>query len=341
MTEKIDDFDIARDPLWLAHRYDAVTDAFHFVEVSRDEQNFALFLTDDYLPTNSRVRAIGRDTAVDAVRNSAQLHYIFHSAFCCSTLLARALNQPGLAMSLKEPVILNDLVGWRRRGGTDADVLRRLDAALAMMARPFGQGESVVIKPSNVGAAFFGAMLDLRTDSTAVLLYAPLRTYVGSIAKKGLWGRLWVRELFAGFREDGLIGLGLNPADDIKLTDLQICAIGWLAQHALFARLIERLGPTRVRSLESETLIADPKRTLNELFKHFGWGADIHRVAEIVEGPEFHRHSKTDIPFSEYDRHREQIESANIHADEIDKVIVWAETIAMQNGIEMILPQAL
>jgi hypothetical protein len=341
MTEKKNKLSIAADAGWLAHRYDPVADAFHFLQVSREEQNAALFLTDDCLPSGREIKPIARTLAVSAVSSPAPLRYIFHSAFCCSTLLARALNQAGLAMSLKEPVVLNDLIGWRRRGGTDSDVLCGLDGALTVMARPFDPQESVVIKPSNVATAFAGAMLDLRSDSTAVILYAPLRAYVGSIARKGLFGRLWVRELFAGFRQDKLIGLGLDPADDLKLTDLQVAAIGWLAQHALFTGLLARLGPKRVRSLNSETLIAQPDDVLRRLFDHFGWSSQSHRVAAIATGPEFHRHSKTDAVFGQIDRQREQIESEALHADEIDKIMVWAEFIAGQNGIEMTLPAPL
>jgi hypothetical protein len=341
MTEKEYELSVAADPGWLAHRYDPVADAFHFMQVSRDEQNVALFLTDECLPVGRAVQPIPRTRAVAAVGNPAPLRYIFHSAFCCSTLLARALNQPGLAMSLKEPVVLNDLVGWRRRGGVDSDVLRGLDGALTVMARAFAPQESVVVKPSNVAAAFAGSMLDLRSDSAAVLLYAPLRAYVGSIAKKGLWGRLWVRDLFTGFRQDGLIGLGLDPADDLKLTDLQIAAIGWLAQQALFTGLSARLGPTRVRSLNSETLIAQPDKVLRGLFEHFGWSDQSDRIAPISEGPQFRRHSKTDAVFGQSDRQREQSEAAAAHADEIDKVMIWAEFIARQNGIEMTLPEPL
>ena len=58
--------------------------------------------------------------AVDVVRAAARpatMHFIFHSAFCCSTVLARAFDIPGIAMGLKEPPIYNDIVGWRHRGG--------------------------------------------------------------------------------------------------------------------------------------------------------------------------------------------------------------------------------
>ena len=49
--------------------------------------------------------------------------YIFHSAFAASTLLARALDVPGVAMGLKEPAILNELAEAMRSNALPRDAL--------------------------------------------------------------------------------------------------------------------------------------------------------------------------------------------------------------------------
>ena len=59
---------------------------------------------------------IRREEAARLLGEQAPIHFIFHSAFCASTMLVRALDVPGSAMGISEPVILNDMVGWRRRG---------------------------------------------------------------------------------------------------------------------------------------------------------------------------------------------------------------------------------
>ena len=231
-------------------------------------------------------------------------------------------------MALKEPVVLNDLIGWRRRGGADRDVTAALDAALTLLARRFGPQESIVLKPSNIVASISDAMLSMRPDSQALLLYTPLRAYIGSVAKKGLWGRLWVRDLFVGLRQDGLIDLGFAPEDYIKLTDLQIAAVGWLAQHALFARMLDRHGAQRVRSLNSEVMLARPETALNELFTLFRLTDSRNMVPAILAGEAFTRHAKSNVPFGIIERASEQRDAEQAHADEIDKVVKWAEAVA-------------
>ena len=40
---------------------------------------------------------------------------------------------------------------------------------------------------------FIGAIMGLQPGAKALFLHAPLKTYLASIAKKGIEGRLWVR----------------------------------------------------------------------------------------------------------------------------------------------------
>ena len=327
--------DAVRDAEWLTHRYDPGHDAFHLIPVDRATHRRATFLTDEYLPAGLTPLVVARGDAVTAAAPRAPLHFIFHSGYCCSTLLARALDRPGLAMGLKEPLILNDIVGWRRRGGQGPDMAAVLDATLAQLARPFAPGEIVVAKPSTVVNILAPAIMALRPDATAVLLYAPLPTYLASIAKKGLDGRLWVRTLLLGMIDDGLAPTVFDSRDYLGQTDLQVAAIGWLGQLALFHDLLDRYGAARVKLMDSASLMASPAVAIGDIATMFGLRLDDRGVAAIVEGPAFRRHSKFDIDFDATDRAAEHADAASVHADEIEKVLVWAEHVATAMGLSL------
>jgi hypothetical protein len=324
---------IARDPLWFPHRYDPGQDTVHFRRIERSEHRAATFLTDEYLSAGEPM-AIKRGEAMAAVPAAAPLHFIFHSAFCCSTLLARAFDAPGVAMGLKEPVLLNDLVGWQYRGGTAAAIAPVLDDGLALLARPFAPGEAVVIKPSNLVNGLAPAMLTMRPQARALLLFAPLRTYLGSVAKKGMTGRLWVRDLLVKQLRQGLHRFGFSGEDYLGQTDLQIAAMGWLVQQVLFAQMIEDFGPGRVATLDSETLMADPARALTALTALFGVPLD---VAAVIAGPAFTTHSKFGNDFDAAARDAEVRAAADVHGDEIGKVAIWAEAVAASAGRSLVL----
>lgn len=128
------------DPRWLAHRYDPERDAVHLIDADRAVRASATFLTDEYLPSAAQPLVVSRKMARAGVQRPDPVHFVFHSAYCCSTLLAQALDHVGVASTLKEPVILNDLVGWRHRGGDPARVGDVLDSALTLLSRAFVPG---------------------------------------------------------------------------------------------------------------------------------------------------------------------------------------------------------
>jgi hypothetical protein len=333
--------DIVRDPLWLADRYDPEHDAVHFRYVDRDQHRAATFLTDEYLGGSTSPVIIRREDAIAAHDVSAPVHFIFHSAFCCSTLFTRSLDVPGASMGLKEPLILNDIVGWRQRGGAPQRLSQTLDNTLTLLARPFSNGEAIVIKPSNVCNGLAEAMMALRPDAHALLLYAPLPLFLASIAKKGMWGRLWARELMVKQLREGFIDLGFSDEDYLGLTDLQAGAAGWLAQHAMFMRMVGRFGKARVATLDSELSLVEPANTMAHLSTHFALGFGSARISKILAGPAFTKHSKFDGAFDAKARMLEQQVAANIYSEEIEKVSAWAAVIAHNNGITMHLPAAL
>ena len=331
--------EIARDPEWLAHRYDEGGDTVRFIRVPRAVHRSVTFLTDEYLPAGPSPVVIDR-IAGGRGATPGPLHFIFHSAFCLSTVLARAFDVPGIAMGLKEPLILNDICGFRLRGGERRQVAKVLDSALVLLARPFAPGEAVIVKPSNIFNGLATVSLAMRPEARALLLHAPLETYLRSIAKKGMTGRLWVRDLLVKQLREGLIDLGFDSADYLGLTDLQAAAVGWLAQHALFAALIARF-PDRVRSLDSETLLARPVAVMAALADLYGLPLDDAAIAGIVAGPAFATHSKSGAAFGAAARAAEYDAAMRLHGDEIAKVAVWAAAVAQHAGVAMVPGAAL
>jgi hypothetical protein len=239
-----------------------------------------------------------------------------------------------MAMGLSEPVVLNDAVGYRRRGAQPAAVARAMDGALRLLGRPFGAGEAVVVKPSNITNCLAGLMLALAPEARAVFLYAPLETFLISVARKGLACRLWVRELAESYAREGLFApLGLGPEELFRQTDLQVAATGWLAQHALFAALAAKLGPARLRSLDADRMTARPEVALGAVCAHFGLVLNDAAIAEIVAGPAFTRHSKSGEAFTVADRQADYAVARGAYGEEIDTVLAWSEKLAEAAGV--------
>lgn len=324
-------------PEWLAHRYDPQHDAFHFLNVPRDVRRRVPFLTDDNL-TGFGDPVVAKRSDVLPIAG-ARLNFVFHSAYCCSTLVANCYDRAGRCYPLKEPTLLNDIVGWRLRGGDPKAIGTVLSDGLAQLARPYAPGEIGIIKPSNLINGLAPAMMQLRPEAKVLLLFAPLDHYLASIAGKGLWGRLWVRELLSKQLAEGYVPFDFTPQQYFEQSDLQVAAVGWLAQHHHFARMAAQ-WPDRVRTLNSEVLVAEPERALAALDALFGIGDSDAARAEVV-ATVFSRHAKFDDAFTPESRKDNQRSNAAIHADEVGTVMEWAREVATRNGVAMELPGAL
>ena len=320
-------------PEWLAHRYDATQDSVHFHVVDRPARRNIPFLTDQYLGLHHEPLIIPRRRLA---LERAPIHFIFHSAYCCSTLLANGLDVEGSATVLKEPVLLNDLVGWRHEGAAPNAVSDMLGTAMSLMARPFQAGEATIVKPSNVVNGLATAIMTLRPDARAIILYAPLEAYLTSIARKGMTGRLWARELFSRQMIDGLVDFGFSPRDHIMHTDIQIAAIGWLAQFRLFAMMAHR-WPDRIRTISSDVLTENPKDSLETALAFFGAKPPTGGVKAIVDQI-FGVNAKDGSAFSAEQRKQDHRQGRNLYGDEVGKVVQWSDLLAKSAGLSDVLP---
>ena len=328
------------DPEWYAHRYVEDRDAVRFIRLARAEHAAMPFLIDEYLGTARQTVDLPAQDCLNGL-SQGRLHFLFHSAFCGSTLLTRALDRPGMAMGLSEPLLLNDLVGLRRRGAQSPAIARVADAALRLLARPYGAAEAVVVKPSNLLNPLADLLLALQPDARAVFLYAPLDTYLISVVRKGLHCRLWVRELLEGFLREGYADFGFTPEDYFRQSDLQVAAVGWLAQHRHFTLLADKLGADRVATLDADRMTMHPADAIAAVTRHYGLACDAGAAAEIVSGPAFAKHSKSGAAFSADQRQSEYAAARAAYGEEIDMVLAWAMHVAEGAGIALEPPNAL
>lgn len=333
---------IAGDYRWLPFRFDVASGRLSLVRTDRDAHRAATFLDDQLLKASPErqdvtLQALG-PTLAQLAPNPC--HFIFHSAFCCSTLLARALDVPGRAMGLKEPLVLNDLAQAALAAGAAGAVRAQLEPILTLLARPFGPGETVVIKPSNVVNPLIDPILELRPASKALLLSSELPDFLRSVAKKGLWGRIWARKTMSTLSRLPQLQSGFSEADRWEQSDLQVAALVWLDHRAQFARLLARLPAGRVASMDSADLLADPARALTATSEFFGLGLTPDAITAIAGGPVFTSNAKRhDQAFDASQRQEENAAIGDLLAEEIELVTQWAESVGDFAGVPKQLPR--
>lgn len=154
---------IESDPCWLPHDIDPRGGGkVHFLKVQRDKISGHGFLAE--IATALDEAWISVDDVRKMQAQAGPVHFIFHSGFCRSTLLMRALQVEGKSIALAEPGILNALARYGQRNQA------LVDAVVRLLARPHSEGESVLIKPSNFPNRLVPSLMKSQPDARAIFV---------------------------------------------------------------------------------------------------------------------------------------------------------------------------
>jgi len=325
--------DVVLDPEWMPHTFDAAGLNLTFVHVPAAARADLMFLSDEHFAGNF-AKADFPAAAVMAGSDNvpgAPIHFIFHTGFCCSTLLANALAVPGASSMLKEPDVFINLANRLIRSDDQAN-RQRLELVLRLLERPLAPCEAVIVKPTNFANRLLENVLAQRPRSKSVLLYSDVETFLRSLLKRGMFGRIFGRRLFTQLRGWSPLDFGYGPDELLQLTDVQVAALAWLMQVHHFDA-IARAFRERVLILDSATLLADPAAAIDEAQALFGLALDRSRVDAIAAGPVFSKHSKfSDRDYDAQAREKEHKAATEAHSEELEMVVKWIEAVAAQIG---------
>lgn len=333
---------LALDPAWLPDALDAGRGVIRFARIDSGNIRREAFL-------DARKNGSVSDRAEARIGDVAGFlaapkpaSYIFHSAFCGSTLLARALDAPGRCLALKEPGILLDLVNARRAHTayqSGALYEQHAEVILRLLDRPWADNEQVLVKPTNLVLPL--APQIARRGSPIVILYGSLHEFLVSILKKGEEGRAFVRKLFNIFAMDKGGGIAsINPRQAMAMTDLQIAAIIWRHQIEEFDRLIA--SGVAAASLDYASFIADPEAILRAAAHALRLDLPAEAYTEAATGAVFQTDAKdAGRTFTARDRSEANADFETKFAAELTLIKSWAETLRLQRDFSLPLQKKL
>lgn len=274
------------------------------------------------------------------------VHYIFHTAFCCSTLISRCLDIEGISRAVREPAVLMQMANYKRTG--DAYPVNGnpwpglLSTVLFLVAKPRSDGEIVLIKPTNAANNLADEIIRMPQTGGVLLLYSKLEQFLVSILKKGEEGRAFVRRLFNVIRRDSERTNALPLESLAQLTDMQIAAFVWYLQMDAYLKLLADFPNAVIRTLDCDTFLTSPLTTLVKLCHLFEMRVEKGALEAIVAGPDFTRHSKDDS--RDYDSSARSFEYEQIvreHRITLDGILAWSEGLRPEGPIRVPLARAL
>ena len=284
----------------------------HFVPAHRAAISTLPFLDNRTLGTSQKQGTVPLDQVIRLTSGmSGACDFIFHSGFCCSTLLARCLDHPGHVLSLKEPFSVLNLSGFVRaaraeQGGTDFATL--CGTSLGLLARPYNAGERTLIKPSNGANNLLPALLNEPGCGKVLLLYGPLEDFLVAVITGGDDRQAFIDGILALFMGD--FGRDLEIGNPDTLSPLERAVLVWGLQVRLFSETSKAADREKVMTLNSQVFLDEKAKTLGALNDFFGYGFTPEEIKETLEGPLLQTHAKENqTPFSPEDRAKEKRET--------------------------------
>ena len=298
-----------------------------------------------------RVAVQQREVAVGELlrrRRATAIHHqpfraVFHTAFCGSTLLSRALDALG-AFVLKEPQILVEICGLRRSAQPSAPgwvermkarfkqetsrligsgVIRsnrwsrNMQAAvLDLLARPFHGHEPVVVK-MNDGCNELMAEL---TPQAGLFLHGTLTEFLTAVLKSPD-RREWMKRRFHYF-ERVARRLGVLPeSEPAPTTDHRKAAMLWATYIKLFCAAA---AGGKLRALSCTALMNDPAAAVARVCDYFKMPIPDSAIQAVVNSDVFQFHAKNRT--KRFDRRDRSVLNAGLREQfraEIDEAISW------------------
>lgn len=239
---------------WFPIDVDVPAARFEFQPLALEAIEAATFMDNRMALPPGPPRARPAQAIADAGFEAGRVAWLFHTSFCCSTLLARVLHAPPHQVSLKEPLVLRRL-GDARFEGASIDAV--LEPATRLLARPWHPGGAVLVKPTHAALNVAADLVASRPGSKAVVLTSSLEDFILSHFKK---------------EEDTLRRIPLLAERAFRATTLHArlprsafeppgvlaaAVLQWAAQREVCLDLVEAAGPETVRVLDASDLLSD------------------------------------------------------------------------------------
>ena len=338
--------ELLNDPAWFPAAIDTKAGTLGFAHIDRDSLSKEAFLDQRMAGSVTARETVGLAEVIAAFSSQQKRvpAFIFHTAFCCSTLLARALDAPGTALALKEPDVLMGLANILRVDAELRQSPERAEALLhtifGLLARRFAIDERILVKPTNAANNLLPSAV--RSGARAVLLYGDLRSFLVSVLKKGEACKAFVRQQYNIFSldADGLAAIPQRQA--VAFTDLQAATVVLRHQMELFQRTLAASRREQTVSLDFKVLMANPVAVLQGVARHLDLPHSDAALESIVNGPIFTRNAKfADQAYDAGLRDQDAQAIEERYGETLDLIENWGGQLDLGTKLQVPLPGAI
>jgi hypothetical protein len=336
MTDSVTYNSIVTDPHWRLCALKPMESqlVFHYLEKSDIEREN--YIDHGYLNQKpGRYVSLPMEALFELTENKPLplTHYIFHTAFCGSTLLARCMDLEAKSFSVREPNALMQLAEFKREQGSAIYQMevwpRLLRLVVFLLGRPFAPDASVIIKPSNSMNNLIVDLMRLDSRSKALMMSSESQEFIVSNLKKEGYQQ-FCQQIIALLAKDKL-NFSFNKSANLEeLSGPQLASLVWALQQIQWNGSTSELQTSRFRYLNVSEFLQDPSTTIAALSEFFQLHFESSEVNDIISSQAFTSHSKEDRGnYSNQAKQQEDQKIALQHKDDIQSAESWLADLAL------------
>ena len=195
--------------------------------------------------------------------------YIFHSAFCGSTLMTQILDSVFSCLSLREPELLNSILVYQRSDASDEEKALWNDNLLKLLSRRFSVDQPVVVKANDFANPLMSHIRHWRNDVPILFMYTPVKEFIVACLKSE--ERInWIRQRYEVVK--AFIPPTFKLEDDFEIDESdsgQLAAVYWSYNLAMYLNVSGR-DSKNIKSLDFNDMLANPHETIKQCGELFG-----------------------------------------------------------------------
>ena len=195
--------------------------------------------------------------------------FIFHSAFCGSTLMSQVLGTVFNCLSLREPEILNSMLVYNRSQVSTEDKSFWFDSLQRLLSRRFTPDQPVVVKANDFANPVMLDLMNWDPEIPVLFMYTPVKEFIAGCLKAQN-RKEWIKQRYDSVKPV------LNAVLDEKLLEAvdeadygQLAATYWSYNMGLYLKVLENNG-AHIYSLDFNDMLASPYDTITRCGKLFG-----------------------------------------------------------------------
>ena len=185
------------------------------------------------------------------------LAFIFHTAFCGSTLMSQALDALYETVPLREPEVLGNLMMYLRSGAQDVNKVSWFSRVLLLLSRRYDGQQIPVIKANDYANPLLMDLLQWQNEIPVLFMYTPMREFLAGCLKAEN-RQQWIKQRFDSIKPFAHEVIGVSALPDIAENAYgEMACVYWSYNVAYFMKS-QSSNPPRIHSLDFNTMLKHP-----------------------------------------------------------------------------------